>query len=80
MINHFPAFFNVASQLMHTLMLQVNEVSYCNYILSIQLSQIMNGREEQENGEMDVTYGGNSNITSVILIRRNVTPDRGYNS
>ena len=72
-------FFHVASLLMHTLMFQVNEVGYCHYIQSVQLSQMVNGWEEQENGEMDVTYDSSGNTTSVILIRRNVITDRGYN-
>ena len=41
---------------MHTLIFQVNGVGYCNHIHSIQLSQIVNGWEEQENDEMDVTH------------------------
>ena len=40
---------------------------------------MVNGWEEQENDEMDVTHDGSSNTTSVILIRRNVIADGGYN-
>ena len=58
---HSPAFLCVTSLLMHTLMFQVVGVSYCNYIHSVQLSQMVNSWEEQENGEMDVTYDGSSN-------------------
>ena len=64
---------------MHILMFQVNVLGCYNCIHSIQLSQMVNGWEEQENGEMDVTYDGSSNTTSVILIRRNVIADGGYN-
>ena len=46
---------------------------------SAQLSQMVSGWEEQENGEMDVTYDGSSNTTSVVLIRCNVIADGGYN-
>ena len=51
---------------MHTLMFQVDGVGYCNHIHGIQLSQMVNGWEEQENGEMDGTYYGSSNTTSAI--------------
>ena len=59
-------FLCVASLLMHTLMFQVDGVGYCNHIHIIQLSQMVNGWEEQENGEMDGTYYGSSNTTSAI--------------
>ena len=71
------AFWFVASLLMHTLMFQVDGVRDCNHIHSIQLSQIVNGWEEQENDEMDVTHDGSSNTTSVTLIRRNAIADGG---
>ena len=64
---------------MHTLMFQVNGVDHCNHIHSIQLSQMVNSWEEKKNGEMDVTYDGSNNTISVILIRRNVIADGGYN-
>ena len=78
-ITSFSIFLCVDSLLMHTLMFQVDGVGYCNHIHSIQLPQNVNGWEEQENGEMDVTYDGSSNTTSVILIRRSVFADGGYN-
>ena len=40
---------------------------------------MVNGWEEQENSETDFTYDGSSNTTSLILIRRNVFADEGYN-
>ena len=64
---------------MHTLMFQVDRAGYCNHIHSIQPSQMVNGWEGKENEEMDVTYDGSSNTTSVILIRCNVIADGGYN-
>ena len=64
---------------MHTLMFQGDGVGYCNHIHSIQLSQMVNSWEEKQNGEMDITYDGNSNTISVILIRRNVIADGDYN-
>ena len=64
---------------MHTLMFQVDGVDDCNHIHSIQLPQMVNGWEEQENNEMDVTHNGSSNTTNVILIRRNIIADGGYN-
>ena len=64
---------------MHIFMMQVNRVGYCNYVHIIQLSQMVNSWEEHENGEMDITHDGSSNTTSVILIRRNVIADGGYN-
>ena len=60
-------------------MFQVNVLGCYNYIHSIQLSQMVNGWEEQANVEMDVTYGDSSNTTSVILIRQDVIADGGYN-
>ena len=71
------AFLCVAGLLMHTLMFQVDGVGDCNHIHSIQLSQMVNGWEEQENDEMDVTHDGSSNTTSVTYIRRNVIADGG---
>ena len=73
------AFWIVASLLMHTLMFQVDGVVDCNHIHSIQLSQMVNGLEEQENDKMDAAHDGSSNTTSVTLIRRNVIADGGYN-
>ena len=45
----------------------------------VQLSQNVNSWEEQENGEMDVTYDSSNNNINVILIRRNIIADGGYN-
>ena len=45
----------------------------------VQLYQIVNSWEEQENGEMDVTYYGSNNTINVVLIRCNVIADGGYN-
>ena len=64
---------------MYTLMFQVDGLGCCNYIHSAQFSQMVNSWEEQENGEIDVTYDGSNNTISVILIRRNVITDGGYN-
>ena len=58
----------IASLLMNTLMLQANWVGYWNHIPSSQLFQMVNGWEEQENDEMDFTYDGSSNTTSLVLI------------
>ena len=40
---------------------------------------MVNSWEEQEKGEMDVTYDGSNNTSTVILIRHNVIADGGYN-
>ena len=40
---------------------------------------MVNSWEEQDNGEMDVTYDGSSNTISVILIRHNVIADGDHN-
>ena len=40
---------------------------------------MVNSWEEQENGEMDVTYDGSNNTINVILIRHNIIADGGYN-
>ena len=40
---------------------------------------MVNRWEEQENGEMDITYDRSNNTSSVIWIRPNVIADGGYN-
>ena len=40
---------------------------------------MVNSWEEQDNGEMDVTYDGSNNTINVILIIRNAIADGGYN-
>ena len=55
------------------------EVIVIIFTAFVQLSQMVNSWEEQENGEMDVTYFGSNNTINVILIRRNSIADGGYN-
>ena len=53
---------------MHTLMLQANWIGYWDYNPSSQLTQMMNGQEEQDNDEIYFNYNGNNNTNSLVSI------------